>query len=65
MEREPRGTGSLFATEYKSSMAVTLFERDLGTAPNPPDWNVWCISLDTYPANLSKNFSRPTDSRHT
>ena len=33
-------------------MPVSLLERNQGTAPHPPDWNVWRISLDTYSANL-------------
>ena len=33
-------------------MQVRLVERNLGTAPNPPHWYVWCISLDTYSAKL-------------
>ena len=31
---------------------ISQLERNLGTTPNPPDWYVWRIFLDTYPANL-------------
>ena len=31
---------------------ISQLERNLGTAPNPLNWNVQRISLDTYSANL-------------
>jgi len=31
---------------------IPQLERDCGTAPHPPDWYVWRISLDSYPAKF-------------
>jgi len=35
-------------------MTTSLFERGLGTAPNPLNWNIQRISLDSYPAKPLK-----------
>ena len=52
MEREPWGTDIILLLKLYKYDGSSQLERNLGTAPNPPHWYVWCISLDTYSAKL-------------